>query len=255
MVRDMKRQMDRSGAVSPGLQPAQLHYPQDTHPPAAEKGTRPPPSQPPILHPPPGTRHPQSGEWDSRPMPPPPLQATPPHPPRELYRSPVVQDRNIADDDWLLPPPPVAFPNDDYEPPRVQPTPLGPQPADTVQNLRERLLQLEARLSLAPSVLSEPHYHKMFKYKVLCDHLKFEEALLIADSYSNSLFPYSDTMASLTKHYGQPHQLSLQRIAELMEEPAIRAGDTVAFRMFALRVRALVGMLEQLAEDGRIQLK
>ncbi|XP_035990493.1 uncharacterized protein LOC118562319 [Fundulus heteroclitus] len=62
-------------------------------------------------------------------------------------------------------------------------------------------------------------------------------------------------MASLTKHYGQPHQLSLQRIAELMEEPAIRAGDTVAFRRFALRVRALVGMLEQLGEDGRIELR
>lgn len=96
---------------------------------------------------------------------------------------------------------------------------------------------------------------EMFKYQVLCDHLKFEEALLIADSYSNSSFPYSDTMASLTKHYGQPHQLSLQRIAELMEEPAIRAGDTVAFRRFALRVRALVGMLEQLGEDGLIELK
>lgn len=78
---------------------------------------------------------------------------------------------------------------------------------------------------------------------------------MIADSYSNSLFPYSDTMASLTKHCGQPHQLSVQRIAELMEEPAIRAGDTATFRRFALRVRALVGMLEQLGEDGRTELK
>ncbi len=230
---------------------------------------------------------------------------------------PAIQDGNIADDEWPLPPPPVAFFNDDYEPPRVQPTPLG-QSADIVENLRERLRQLEARLSPASSVLSAPQYDsvlpsvapppppqrltssvplldstertyrgpapsipkftrgdprefsrlklaldnilpadatEMFKYQVLCDHLKFEEALLIADSYSNSLFPYSDTMASLTKHYGQPHQLSLQRIAELMEEPAIRAGDTVAFRRFALRVRALVGMLEQLGEDGRIELK
>lgn len=94
----------------------------------------------------------------------------------------------------------------------------------------------------------------MFKYQVLCDHLKFEEALLIADSYSNSLFPYSDTMASLTKHCGQPHQLSLQSIVELMEKPAIQAGDTVAFRRFGL-IRALVGMQEQLGEDGCIELK
>jgi len=112
-----------------------------------------------------------------------------------------------------------------------------------------------SRLKLALDNILPADATEMFKYQVLCDHLKFEEALLIADSYSNSLFPYSDTMVSLTKHYGQPHQLSLQRIAELMEEPAIRADDTVAFRRFALRVRALVGMLEQLGEDGHIELK
>ncbi|KAJ8361751.1 hypothetical protein AAFF_G00427910 [Aldrovandia affinis] len=61
-------------------------------------------------------------------------------------------------------------------------------------------------------------------------------------------------MASLIQTYGQPHQLSLQRIARLMEEPTIRSGDTAGFR-FALRVRALVGMLEQLGEDGRIELR
>ncbi|KAJ8410822.1 hypothetical protein AAFF_G00187790 [Aldrovandia affinis] len=62
-------------------------------------------------------------------------------------------------------------------------------------------------------------------------------------------------MASLIQTYGQPHQLSLQRIAELMEEPTIRSGDTAGFRKFALRVRALVGMLEHLGEDGRIELR
>ncbi|KAJ8412302.1 hypothetical protein AAFF_G00145690 [Aldrovandia affinis] len=46
-------------------------------------------------------------------------------------------------------------------------------------------------------------------------------------------------MASLTSHYGQPYQLSLQRIADLMDGPTIRSGDTVGFRKFALRVRAL----------------
>lgn len=90
---------------------------------------------------------------------------------------------------------------------------------------------------------------------MLCDHLKFEEALLIADSYSNSPRPYSDTIASLTKHYGHPHQLSLQRIAELMDEPNNRPSDTMGFRRFALRVHTLVGMLEQLGEDGHIELQ
>lgn len=36
-----------------------------------------------------------------------------------------------------------------------------------------------------------------FKYQILLDHLKFEDALLIADSYTNSKRPYLDTMASL----------------------------------------------------------
>lgn len=112
-----------------------------------------------------------------------------------------------------------------------------------------------ARLRLALDNILPSDTTEWFKYQVLCDHLKFEEALLIADSYSNSLCPYSDTMASLIKHYGQPHQLSLQWIAELMEEPSIRAGDTAEFRRFALRVRALVGMLEQLGEDRRIELQ
>lgn len=81
------------------------------------------------------------------------------------------------------------------------------------------------------------------------DHLKFEEALLIADSYLNSLYPYSDTMASLIQHYGPPHQLALWRIAELIDGPTIRSGDSVGFHKFALRVRALVGMLEQLKQE------
>lgn len=59
-------------------------------------------------------------------------------------------------------------------------------------------------------------------------------------------------MALMIKHYDQPHQLSLQRIAELMEEPSIRASETAGFRRFALRVWALVGMLEQMGEDGHV---
>lgn len=40
-----------------------------------------------------------------------------------------------------------------------------------------------------------------------------------------------------------------------MDEPNIRSSDTAGFRKFALRVRALVGMLEQLGEDGRVELQ
>lgn len=44
--------------------------------------------------------------------------------------------------------------------------------------------------------------------------------------------------------YGQPHQLALQHIADLMDGPNIRNGDVKAFRLFGLHVRSLVSMLE-----------
>ncbi|KAF7648842.1 hypothetical protein LDENG_00150760 [Lucifuga dentata] len=62
-------------------------------------------------------------------------------------------------------------------------------------------------------------------------------------------------MASLIQHYGQPHQLALRQIAEVLDGPAMKSGDTIGFRKFALRVRALVGMLQQLGEDGHIELQ
>lgn len=39
---------------------------------------------------------------------------------------------------------------------------------------------------------------ELFKYQILTDHLKLEEALFIADSYCNSRHPYTDTMQALT---------------------------------------------------------
>ncbi|KAL0169529.1 hypothetical protein M9458_034125 [Cirrhinus mrigala] len=94
-----------------------------------------------------------------------------------------------------------------------------------------------------------------FKFQILTDHLKLEEALLVADSYSNSRFPFSDTMKALNKMYGQPHQLALQRIAELMDGANIRSGDVKAFRMFGLQVRSLVSMLQQLGHKGTVELE
>ncbi len=46
--------------------------------------------------------------------------------------------------------------------------------------------------------------------------------------------------------YGQPHQLALQRIADLMDGLNIRSGDVKDFCLFSLHVRSLVSMLEQL---------
>nr|XP_055052534.1 uncharacterized protein LOC129438043 [Misgurnus anguillicaudatus] len=111
-----------------------------------------------------------------------------------------------------------------------------------------------ARLKIALDNLLPTDATERFKFQILMDHLKLEEALLIADSYSNSTHPYSYTMQALTELYGQPHQLALQRIAGLMDGPSIRSGDTRAFRLFALKVRALVGMLDQLGRHGYTEL-
>lgn len=94
-----------------------------------------------------------------------------------------------------------------------------------------------------------------FKYQILVDNLKSEEALLIADSYSSSSHPFADTIAALNLQYGQPHHLALQQIAELMDGSNIVNGDTRAFRMFALRVRSLVSVLEQLGRKGKVELE
>lgn len=87
------------------------------------------------------------------------------------------------------------------------------------------------------------------------DHLKLKESLLIADSYCHSQHPYTRTMAALDQQYGQPHQLALQRIAELMDGPSIASGDQKTFRLFALKVRSLVGTLEQLGRNGTFELQ
>lgn len=77
----------------------------------------------------------------------------------------------------------------------------------------------------------------------------------MADSYSSSIQPYTDTMLALTKMYEQPHKLAVQCITEVTDGPDVRSGDAKAFRMFALQVCSLVGMLEQLGPRGHVELQ
>ncbi|KAJ8387997.1 hypothetical protein AAFF_G00147880 [Aldrovandia affinis] len=62
-------------------------------------------------------------------------------------------------------------------------------------------------------------------------------------------------MLALTKMYGQPHKLAVQHIMELMDSPDVRSGDVKAFRLFALRVHSLVGMLKQEGRRGYVELQ
>jgi hypothetical protein len=101
-----------------------------------------------------------------------------------------------------------------------------------------------SRLKLALANLLPADATELFKYQILVDHMKLEEACLIADSFINSPRPYSDTMAALTEKFGQPHHVALQRIAAVMDSSEIRRGDVAAFERFSLHVQSLVGMLQ-----------
>lgn len=129
----------------------------------------------------------------------------------------------------------------------------GPKP--TIPDFTKGDPREFARLKVSLDNLLPEDATERFKYQILLEHLKFEDALLIADSYINSGRPYSDTMASLAEQYGQPHQLALRRIADLMDDPTIRSHDANGFKRFALKVRALVGMLDQLGDSGRVELQ
>ncbi len=95
---------------------------------------------------------------------------------------------------------------------------------------------------------------ELFKYQILVDHLKFEEARMIADAYLNSPTPFTDMMAVLHDKFDQPHQLALRKIASVLESPDIKQGDISAFQRFALQVQSLVGLLKTLGRDGELEL-
>ncbi|CAM4514050.1 unnamed protein product [Leuciscus chuanchicus] len=154
-----------------------------------------------------------------------------------------------------------SFPSPRHEPRRRRSvTPPGGQertyrgPTPTIPNFNRPNPRDFARLRIALDNLLPRDATERFKFQILVDHLKLEEALLVADSYSNSDYPFTDTMAALNQQYGQPHQLALQRIAELMDGPNIQSGDIKSFRLFALNVRSLVSMLEQLGLKGQVEL-
>ncbi|KAJ8412318.1 hypothetical protein AAFF_G00145850 [Aldrovandia affinis] len=132
------------------------------------------------------------------------------------------------------------------------PTYRGPRP--TIPNFSTRDPCQFARLRIALGNLPA-NTTELFKYQILVDHLKLEEACLVANSYLNSLTPYSDTMAALNEKYGQPHQIALKRIASVMDSPDVRRGDTAAFEKLALQVQSLVGMLKTLNPEGDSELR
>lgn len=70
-----------------------------------------------------------------------------------------------------------------------------------------------ARLRLALHNLLPEDLLELFKFQILVDPLQLEEARLLADSFLNSPYPYTETIEALTEKCGKPHQLALNKIA------------------------------------------
>lgn len=137
-------------------------------------------------------------------------------------------------------------------PPESERVYRGPKP--TIPKLTQPDPTEFARLRIALENLLPPDATELFKYQVLMDHLKLEEAKLIADAYLNSPTPYTDTMRALYDRFGQPHQLALKKIASVLEAPEIKRGDSAAFQRFSLQIQSLVGLLKTLGPEGEIEL-
>ncbi|KAM9808537.1 uncharacterized protein LOC133157814 [Syngnathus typhle] len=138
------------------------------------------------------------------------------------------------------------------QPPFPEPVYRGPQP--TIPKFTFPDSSEFARLRIALENLLPSNATELFKYQVLVDHLKLEEAKLISDAYLNSPTPYTDTMTALYDKYGQPHQLALKKISSVLDGPEVRRGDPMAFQKFALQVQSLVGLLQTLGHKGEIEL-
>ncbi|XP_016138710.1 uncharacterized protein [Sinocyclocheilus grahami] len=128
----------------------------------------------------------------------------------------------------------------------------GPSP--TIPYFRTKDPSEFARLKIALDNLLPPDSTEMFKYQVLVDHLKLDDACLIADSFLHSPTPYRDTMLALIERFGQPHQVALRRIATILDSPDISRNDPSAFEKFSLQVQSLVGLLKTLNQAGSMEL-
>lgn len=106
-----------------------------------------------------------------------------------------------------------------------------------------------AMLKMALTNLLPHDESEQFKYHVLLDHLKLDTACHLALAYAHHPFPFTRAMLALQQRYGQPHQLVLKEITAIRNLPSVRPGDSRGFSDFAIRIRALVGMLQSL-ENG-----
>ena len=109
-------------------------------------------------------------------------------------------------------------------------------------------------LKMALSNLLDPGESEHYKYHILLDHLKVDQAKQLALAYVHAPDPYTQASRALNERYGQPRQLALRELRAIMDLPAIRAGDGRALDQFSLRVQALVGLLKSMGSEGLSEL-
>ncbi|KAM9744816.1 uncharacterized protein ACNS7B_009326 isoform 1-T1 [Menidia menidia] len=178
---------------------------------------------------------------------------SPRHPSVALRQQPVFPssaDLSVrAPEQYVQPPPPRRI----ESLPHQESTYRGPKmkiPLFTEDDPRQF-----NRMKLALDNILPGDATERFKYQVLLDHLKMEDAALVADAYCHSSSPYSDTMAALTRIFGEPHKLALRQINLLLAEPPVKSGDQRGFRHFALKIQALVGMLDSMGTQEEMELR
>ncbi|XP_029972685.1 uncharacterized protein LOC115406662 isoform X2 [Salarias fasciatus] len=184
------------------------------------------------------------------------MQYPPVQPPQPPYNpAPISSGFRPPGQQQALPPPIAtrATPSFPVQLPGAEKMYRGPTP--TIPKFTRPDPSEFTRLRIALENLLPPDSTELFKYQILTDHLRLEEAQLIADAYLHSPNPYTDTMRALYDRYGQPHQIALRKIAGVLEAPEIRRGDSAGFQRFSLQVQSLVGLLKTLGPAGEVELK
>ncbi|KAG1929322.1 hypothetical protein F2P79_022979 [Pimephales promelas] len=85
---------------------------------------------------------------------------------------------------------------------------------------------------------------QQFLYPIYQCPLFSSEARHLALAYAHHPQPYTTSLQALRKRYGQPQHLVLREITSVQSLPNVRSGDSRGFSQFAVRIRALVGMLQ-----------
>ncbi len=105
-------------------------------------------------------------------------------------------------------------------------------------------------LRMALSNLLDPNESEHFKYHVLLDHLKVDQAKRLGPAFSFAPDPYTQAINALDERYGQPRQLALKELKNVLDLPSIRAGNGYALDNFALHVQAPAGLLSSMEDQG-----